>query len=83
MVGHRRSKSPPPPLEPLLTQDDTADRCQVSLSTVKRWISSGELPAVHLGKAVRIRPADLDAFIAERVRNRCWSTPDDPDSVAS
>jgi len=36
-----------------------ADRLQVSKRTVRRWIAEGRLPVVRLGRAVRIRPADL------------------------
>ena len=55
-------------LEPLLTIDDVARACKVSVKTVRRWIESGELRAAKLGAQWRIRPKDLELFIADRVR---------------
>ena len=55
-------------LEPLLTIDDVARVCKVSVKTVRRWIESGELRAAKLGAQWRIRPKDLELFIADRVR---------------
>ncbi|MGE3298558.1 MAG: helix-turn-helix domain-containing protein [Porticoccaceae bacterium] len=48
----------------LLTVDDVARRLRVSQRAVRRWIAEGRLPAVHLGRAVRVRPADLARIIA-------------------
>lgn len=41
---------------------------QVHEETVRRWIRDGQLPVLDLGKKAgyRIRPEDLDAFIAAR-----------------
>lgn len=48
-----------------LTVRDVAERFVVSVRTVERWISRGELSAVALGpKLTRIRPTDLEAFEA-------------------
>ena len=55
-------------LEPLLTIDDVARVCKVSVKTVRRWIESGELRAAKLGAQWRTRPKDLELFIADRVR---------------
>ena len=35
----------------------------VHLRTIRRWIDAGDLAAVLIGTVVRIRSADLDAFI--------------------
>ncbi|MDP8975743.1 MAG: helix-turn-helix domain-containing protein [Actinomycetota bacterium] len=47
----------------LLTLGEVADRLKVSESTVRRYTSDGRLPTVHLGRSVRVRPADLGAFV--------------------
>ncbi len=55
--------------EEWLTVQDVAKRFQVSEETVRRWIRSGELPVLDLGgpkAGYRIRPHDLDAFMAKR-----------------
>lgn len=52
----------------LLKIKDAADRLAVSPATVSRLIASGALPAVKIGKLVRIRPADLTAFVATNAK---------------
>ena len=45
-----------------LTVAEAARRQAVSTKTIRRWISSGVLPAERVGpKLIRIKPADLDA----------------------
>ncbi|AWB07302.1 excisionase (plasmid) [Azospirillum humicireducens] len=57
-----------PPSRPaaLLTIPDVADRLQVSIKSVRRWIVSGDLPTVRLGRQIRIQPKDLDIFLRQR-----------------
>jgi excisionase family DNA binding protein len=50
-----------------LTVAEVAAQLRVSTMTVYRLIRSGELTAARIGKSYRLRPADLDAFLAERV----------------
>jgi excisionase family DNA binding protein len=47
----------------LLTAQDVAQALNVSERSVRRWIATGELPVVRLGRTVRIRPQALDALI--------------------
>jgi excisionase family DNA binding protein len=46
----------------LCTVDTVADHLQLHPKTVLRYIRDGRLPARKIGKAYRIRRADLDAF---------------------
>lgn len=46
----------------LCTVDAAASHLQVHRKTVLRFIRDGRLPATKIGKAYRIRRADLDAF---------------------
>jgi excisionase family DNA binding protein len=46
----------------LLTINDIAQHWQVSAETVERRIRSGELPALKLGRSVRVRPEALAAY---------------------
>lgn len=63
--------------ERLLTAADVADRLRVSTMTVYRLIASGRLTGIRLGdKSMRVRPADLDAYIAA-------STTASPDTQAA
>lgn len=47
----------------LLTLQQVADRLQVSMSTVHRKVKAGELVVVKIGRNLRVRPEDLDAYI--------------------
>ena len=52
----------PPEADILLTVKEVAAQCPVSVRTVQRWIVAGELPALRLGRSVRLRRVDLVAF---------------------
>jgi len=47
----------------LLTLADTGDHLRLSLSAVTRLAAACRLPVVHVGRATRVRPQDLRAFI--------------------
>ena len=52
-----------------LSLRDAADYCGVSIETMRARVHDGTIPAARLGKAIRIRPADLDAlFVASPVQ---------------
>ena len=48
------------------TPEQVADRLQVSVWTVRRWLKSGELPGIRFGGVWRVSEADLAAFIEEQ-----------------
>ena len=50
------------PEETIYTTADIARKFHVNQRTVRLWVSSGLLGAIRLGKLLRIRQADLDAF---------------------
>jgi excisionase family DNA binding protein len=54
--------------ETLLTVEEVAKRLGVHIDTIRRWIRSGELPAINLGgpAGYRITRRDLDTFIRSR-----------------
>ena len=57
------------PPEPLLTVRQAAQQLSLSPSAVHNYISSHRLPVIRLGRAIRIQPADLAEFIAQRRQN--------------
>ena len=57
------------PPEPLLTVRQAAQHLGVSPSSIHNYISSHELPAIRLGRTVRIQPTDLADFIAAHKQN--------------
>ena len=51
----------------MLTARDVGEQLGVSAEAVLRWIRRGELPAFRLpGGAIRIREAELEAWLASR-----------------
>ena len=49
-----------------LTVSEVAQMLRISNMTVYRLISSGQLPAVRVGKSYRVREEDLDRYLGER-----------------
>ena len=47
----------------LMTIPQVGKEVQVHRSTIYGWIKSGVLPAVRLGRSIRIRRTDLEAVI--------------------
>lgn len=53
----------------LVSVADLASQAGVSVTVVRRLIWSGQLPAVHVGRLVRVRLSDWQAYLeAHRVR---------------
>ncbi len=51
------------PSERLLKPQEVADRLNVSLVTVGRWLREGQLRGVKAGRQWRVREADLQSFL--------------------
>jgi excisionase family DNA binding protein len=49
--------------ESFLTVKDVAERLQLNQQTVRNWIDQGSLPAVRVGRRVRIRQSDFDRLV--------------------
>ena len=49
--------------EKLLSTDQVADYLGVSTRTVARLVQRGELPAFRVGRALRFKLADLEAYM--------------------
>jgi|SRR5579884_2523539 len=47
----------------LLTVPQVADAFQVTSQTIRNWIDQGLLPALRVGRAYRIREADVAALL--------------------
>lgn len=45
------------------TVNEVAALLKVSTRSVRRWITEGYLPVIHLGRAIRIERAEFEAFI--------------------
>jgi len=49
-----------------LSSGDAADHLGVGLRTLYKFIDDGDLPAYRMGRVIRLKRADLDAFIESR-----------------
>ncbi len=47
----------------LLSLAETSERLSVSVSTVRRLVSSGLLPAVRVGHQLRVDPDELERYV--------------------
>jgi excisionase family DNA binding protein len=52
-----------PGTEPFLTVAEVAELLKLNQQTVRNWIDQGSLPALRVGRRVRIRRADLDRLL--------------------
>jgi excisionase family DNA binding protein len=48
-----------------LTVQEIADRLKLNQQTVRNWIDQDKLPAVRIGRRVRVRRVDLDRVLAQ------------------
>ncbi len=48
------------------TVQEVAQRLEIAEATVRRWIKSGELRAIDIGKQRRIADSDLERFLKAR-----------------
>jgi excisionase family DNA binding protein len=48
-----------------LTVNEIAEHLKLNPQTIRNWIDAGSLPAVRVGRRVRIRRADLDRLLAQ------------------
>ncbi len=51
----------------LLKIPEAAERLSLSRSTIYEMISAGQLPVIHVGRAVRIPAAELAAWVSLQV----------------
>lgn len=49
-----------------LTVAEVAQMMRVSTMTVYRLLKAGDIASVRVGKSYRIRPDDVDAYLAKR-----------------
>lgn len=54
-----------------LTKKQAAVKLSVSERTIARRIKDGVIPAVRLGKLIRIVDKDLDTALASKTENSC------------
>jgi putative molybdopterin biosynthesis protein len=61
--------------QPLLTSDEVAKILKVSRSYAYLMLKRGDIPAVHVGSSVRVRPEDLELYINSNAARGDPATP--------
>ena len=56
------------PEESFLTVAEVAEMLKLNQQTVRNWIDQGSLPALKVGRRVRIKRSDLDAVLERGYR---------------
>lgn len=49
-----------------LTPEEIAAKLRVDISTVRRWIKAGQLPALRVGRQYRVEEPAYEAFLKSR-----------------
>jgi excisionase family DNA binding protein len=57
--------SPSEPEETYLTVAEVAETRKLNQQTVRNWIDQGSLPALRVGRRVRIKRSDFERILAE------------------
>ena len=55
---------PPTTVDQLLTVAEIAATLRMNQQTIRNWIEAGTLPAIRIGRRVRIRRADFNALVS-------------------
>jgi excisionase family DNA binding protein len=58
-------RRPPTTSDEFLTVAEIAQTLRLNQQTVRNWINTGMLPAVHIGRRVRITRGDLERVIEQ------------------
>ena len=64
------SPAPAALMRPLLTVAEVGELLRLSPRSIRRLIADGRLPIVRLGRAIRIRPQDVEALVASSGQER-------------
>ncbi len=54
----------------LLRIEDVAEQLTISRSMAWKLVAGGELRSVRIGRSVRVRPVDLEAYLSDPARER-------------
>jgi excisionase family DNA binding protein len=54
----------------LLTADQVAEILNISVSKAYAMMASGEIPTIKIGRCVRVREEDLEAYINEQIASQ-------------
>src|SRR5262245_51638064 len=59
-------------METYLTPEEIAERLKVVPRTVYRWLTTGSLRGIKLGRIWRVAPTDLQRFLGSQSNDAAW-----------
>jgi excisionase family DNA binding protein len=65
-----------------LTVAEVAEMLKLNQQTVRNWIDQGSLPALRVGRRVRIRRSDLDRVLADAYSGGSGAAQAEPSAAA-
>ena len=60
-------------MEPLLTVEEAAKLLRVKKQTLYTWAYRRQIPSQKVGKALRFRQKDLEAWLRAQARHALWN----------
>jgi len=63
-------------MDQLLTVKEAAQRLACTEAAIRKWLYQRRLPAVKVGRLIRLREADLEAMVARGLRRPRLDGPD-------
>ncbi len=77
------SPSSPDPDEAYLTVAEVAQTLRLNQQTVRNWIDQGRLPALRIGRRVRIKRSDFERIVDANYGGAAAAAPVTPDAGPS
>ena len=74
--------SPSEPDETYLTVAEVAETLKLNQQTVRNWIDQGSLPALRVGRRVRIKRSDFDRILDQGYSGRAAGSKSSPSPSA-
>ncbi|MBV9713879.1 MAG: helix-turn-helix domain-containing protein [Solirubrobacterales bacterium] len=66
-----------------LTVAEIAERLKLNQQTLRNWIEQGQLPAIRIGRRVRIRRSDFERLVEEGYSGRARESPAQPEGPSA
>jgi len=61
----RPTAAAPALTEPLLSPLEAARLLDISINTMRQWLSQRRLPFLKVGRLTKLRPSDVEKFLSE------------------
>ena len=70
-------------MDEFLTVSEIAELLKLNQQTIRNWIDSGYLPAIRIGRRVRVKREDFERLLEESYSGRSGGGSEPPDAIWS